>query len=628
MKKIFVMPLVWALGSFYVTAQQDSTTVQKLDEVVVSDSRFALKRENSGKTVIKITTEELQRNLGRSVADIINTKSGIEINGSRSVAGQNLGYFVRGGNNRQVLVLIDGVQVNDPAQIANDFDLRLLDVNSIESIEIVKGAASTLYGNSAATAVINITTKKASKEVIALTASTLFGTNAVKEQDSKPLANFTNAISVNGTLNKFSYAVNFASQFSGDMSAASGLNTEEDPFSRIKTDVKLGYKFSDNFKIDVFGSQSKFNTDIDGFPAPDFLFADTNDRSTSDQRRISISPQWKYNNGSLNLNAGYLKIDRETVSDFPSTFESEGFVVDAFNKYVFSEKLYTIIGFNHQNNKTLFSEELEFTNNDPYANVVYVSDFGLNLNLGGRLNNHSEYGSQFIYNLNPSYTFGLGNGYGKFLGSLSTSFIAPSLFQLFDATFGNAALNPEENRTVEGGFEWNSGKKFRISALYFNRNEESTVLFTLVDPVNFISQYQNALEDTTVQGVEIELNSEIMDGLALQANYSFTELKTGNRVRLPKHRANADLSYDLCTSTSLLLNYQYVGSRLDTDFSTFQNVNLDAYSLLDFSISHKTLNNKLKLFAGVTNILDTQYEEIIGFSNRGRNYNFGLTLNL
>ncbi|MEL6918389.1 MAG: TonB-dependent receptor, partial [Bacteroidota bacterium] len=67
-----------------VTAQEqksDSTQVQRLDEVVVSDSRFPLKRENSGKTVIKITTEELDRNQGKTVAEIINTKSGIEIGG-------------------------------------------------------------------------------------------------------------------------------------------------------------------------------------------------------------------------------------------------------------------------------------------------------------------------------------------------------------------------------------------------------------------------------------------------------------------------------------------------------------------------------------------------------------------
>jgi len=79
---------------------------ESLDKVVVTDSRFELKRENSGKTVIKITPQEIQNNQGRTISELINNKSGIEINGSRSNAGQNLGVYVRGGRNRQVLVLI------------------------------------------------------------------------------------------------------------------------------------------------------------------------------------------------------------------------------------------------------------------------------------------------------------------------------------------------------------------------------------------------------------------------------------------------------------------------------------------------------------------------------------------
>lgn len=622
------MSLLLTSGAFIANAQQDSTAVQSLEEVVVSDSRFELKRENSGKTVVKITAEELAQNQGRSVAEIINTKSGIELNGSRSVAGQNLGYFIRGGNNRQVLVIVDGIQVNDPSQISNDYDLRLLDINTIESIEIIKGAASTLYGNAAATAVISITSKKASRKRISLTASSVFSTNAVQNQDSKPLANFSNSISLSGTLKKFDYAVSFANQFTDGMSAASGENSEKDIFSRINTDVKLGYQFSKQFQIRVFGSQSKFKTDIDGFPAPLFLFSDTDDKSSSEQIRLAIRPEFKYKNGSFIVNAGHTKISRETISDFPSSFESEGYVVDGFNKYVFGGNIHTILGFNHQKNRTTLAEEVEYANNDIYANLVFVSDFGLNLNAGGRLNNHSEYGSQFIYNFNPSYTFKLAGGYGKLLGSYSTSFIVPSLFQLFDSTFGNADLKPEENRTLEGGFEWNTGKKFRFSALYFNRNEENTVLFTLVDPANFLSQYLNAEEDDQVQGVELELASQILEDFSFNANYSFTELKEGNRIRLPKHRANVSVGYTGIVNTQFLLNYQYVGSRMDTDFSTFENIKLEAYSLFDLSISHQLKDNKLKLFAGLTNVFDSDYQEIIGYSTRGRNYNLGVTISL
>ncbi len=607
---------------------KDSMTLQQLNEVVVSDSRFALKRENSGKTVIKITAQEIEQNQGRSVAELINSKSGIEINGSRSVAGQNLGYFIRGGNNRQVLVLIDGIQVNDPSQIANDFDLRLLDLNTIASIEIVKGAASTLYGNAAATAVISITTKKASKEKISLSLSSVVGTNATQNEGNNSISNFNNGVNINGTLAKFSYGVGFANQYTDGLSAASGVNSEEDPFSRISTNVKLGYVFSKAFDLKLFGSFDKINNAIDGFPAPLFQFADTNDESVSEQYRFAIAPSFTYQNGSITMNASLTNIDRETISDFPSQFESHGYQVDIFNKYIFDEKFYTIVGFNYQKNETLFAEQVAYTNNDPYANLVYVSDFGLNLNVGTRLNNHSEYGSQLTYNFNPSYTFGLGEGYGKLLGSYSTSFIAPSLFQLFDGSFGNAALEAEENRTLEGGFEWNLGKKLRFSGLYFNRNETNTVLFTAIDPVNFISQYTNAEGEAEIQGVELEIASELFSGFNFTANYTFTELKEGNRIRLPKHRANATLNYQFSDHTNTALNYQYVGSREDTDFSTFENIQLEAFSLVDFYLGHRFKKNTLMLFMNITNVFNQDYQEIIGYSTRGRNYNLGLNINL
>ncbi|MGD1946292.1 MAG: TonB-dependent receptor plug domain-containing protein [Croceivirga sp.] len=620
--------LVLLCGASYAQQANDSLNVQQLDEVVVSDSRFQLKREHSGKTVIKITAEELERNKGRTVAEVINSKSGIEINGSRSVAGQNLGYFIRGGNNRQVLILIDGIQVNDPSQIANDFDIRLLDLNAIESIEIVKGAASTLYGNSAATAVINIATKAASTERVDLTVTSLIGTNATQDEETPPLANFNNAVSLSGTLDRFTYMASFANQFTNGLSAASGENTEQDAFSRFNADITLGYKFSDALDVKIYGGQTKLRTDIDGFPPPNFQFSDTDDRSTSEQYRFRLAPKFRYKNGSVNLNLGYTAIDRETVSDFPSTFESEGWVADIFNKYVFNENIYTIVGFNYQKNQTLFGDDVEYTNNDPYANLVYVSDVGINLNVGGRLNNHSEYGSQFIYNLNPSYTFDLGKGYGKVFGSYSTSFIAPSLFQLFDPTFGNADLEAEENRTIEAGIEVKMSKSFRFNALFFNRQEENTVLFTLIDPDNFISQYTNALDDATAQGIEFEMMGEVFDGLHFNANYTFTELKEGNRVRLPKHRANGTLRYDITNRTMIGINYQYVGSRLDTDFGIFEDVELDSFSLFDFNFSHRFKNDKVNVFANVTNLFNEDYEEIIGYTTRGRNFSLGLTLHL
>lgn len=621
-KKTSVFGVLCFSMSIFGFAQQqvDSVKVEQLDEVVITDSRFKLKRENSGKTVIKISKKDIENNLGRSISELINSKSGIEINGTGSVEGQNLGNFIRGGNNRQVLVLIDGIQVNDPSIVANDFDLRLLDLNTVESIEIIKGAASTLYGNAAATAVISITTKKVSKKEVSASFLSVLGTNQSQDDLNYYGSSFTNNVALNGTVNKITYLASFGNHFVDGLSAAKSDNPEKDQFSRFNTNVKLGYEFSDAFEINAFASYDKLKTDIDGFPPPTYTIADTNDKYISEQTRFGIAPKFTYENGSVQINAAYSKIDRETISDFGSTNEANSFVVDAFNKYVFNDSFYTIVGLNYSDYESLFIEEENYTNTDPYLNVVYVSDFGLNLNAGTRLNNHSEYGSHLVYNLNPSFSIPLESGYVKVLSSYATSFIAPNLSQLFGYFGANPELEPEENITIEGGLEFSNKKGFRANALYFNRKEENTIIYT--------SGYENATTDATVHGVEIEAELKVSKALSINTNYTFTELKKGTRLRLPKHKANAGLGYNFSRKTFASINYQFVGSRVDTDFSTYQNVDLDSYSLIDLYFSHRVLKNKMKLFVSITNIFNEDYFEILGYTTKGRNVNLGFQLKL
>ncbi|MFH4967378.1 TonB-dependent receptor [Gaetbulibacter sp. M240] len=600
--------------------QIDSTNVQQLDEVVITDSRFALKRENSGKTVIKITSDDIQRNQGKTVSELINTKSGIEINGSRSVQGQNLGYFVRGGNNRQVLILIDGIQVNDPSLVSNDFDLRLLDLNTIESIEIIKGAASTLYGNAAATAVINITTKKPSEETLSGNFLSVIGTNQSQDDSGNSINSFRNNVAISGTADKLKYLAGFGNHYAGGLSAADGQNAESDPFSRFNTNLKLGYAFNKALSLTVFGSYDKFKTDIDGYPPPSFSLADTDDKYSSEQGRVALAPKFEYQNGVLQINAAFTKIHRETISSFSTINDANSFVVDVFNKYIIDDTFYTIVGLNYGDYKAEYNKEENYTTTDPYLNLVYVSDFGLNINAGTRLNNHSAYGSHLVYSVNPSYKIDLNKGYAKVFGSYATSFIAPNLSQLYGFFGPNPDLQPEENITLEGGLEYNSKQGLKMSGLFFNRNEKNTIIYT--------SQYENASGEATVQGLEFEFEVDIIKDLSINANYTFTEVKDAVRLRVPKHKANLNLGYDFSKNTYASASFQYVGSRSDLDFSTFQNIDLKSFTLFDVYFSHRFLNNKLKAFVSVTNLLNEDYIEILGFTTRGRNFNLGLNIYL
>jgi len=640
-KKTMAVGVLFGISWLGFAQQEvDSMSVERLDEVVITDSKFNLKREHSGKIITKITQKELQHLQGKSIPEIINTTVGIEINGTKGNSGQNLAYYVRGGRNRQVLVLIDGIAVTDPSQIANDYDLRLLNADQVESIEILKGASSTLYGSGAATAIINIKLKEASKKKFSANFASSLGTNQSQQDDNYEIEDFRNNVSFNGTMGEFNYLANFGNQFTNGLSAVSN-GAEPDAFNTINGLLKLGFKTSEAFKISAFGSFDNYKADFDD----GFLQIDTEDVSKTDQFRLGISPEFKYKNGSLNLNTSYNSVKRMIKSLFPAKYNAESYVADVINKYEFNKKFYTILGMNLQRNTMesytipfgatnlelgLDPEVAHFTILDPYVNAVYISEFGLNINTGIRLNNHSEYGSHVVYSINPSYRKEFDFGYVKGLTSYSTAYIVPSLYQLFEPTYGNSDLKPEENRTVEVGAEISIYNKANFSLVYFNRKEQNFIDF--VDQGNFVYQYKNVTEDFTASGLEFVGNYNYSDRLSIGVNATHTKVEESLNLRIPKFKVNARLNYQICGGTFISLDYQYNDDRNDVvfDTSTFMNtqVVLKQYSLLGAYLSHTILKNKMTLFANVTNILNKDYEELYGYSTKGRNVTIGFQLRL
>jgi len=622
-KKTNVLLVLSMLLSVYAIAQQDDDTkTETLDEVTVtSDSRFDLKRENSGKTVIKIDKAEIEKNQGRTIAELINTKSGIEINGSRSNAGQNLGVFVRGGRNRQVLIIIDGVQVSDPSQINGEYDLRLLSLGNIESIEIIKGAASTLYGSGAAAAVINITTSKAGENVINASVTSTIGTNQSESDQDFDISDFTNGVNINGTANKFNYRLAFNHTFSDGISAAIADNGERDAYSRYGLDLNLSYKITDDFSVNIFGNITDINSDFD-----DGSFADAEGNEfQSDQNRVGLTSKYAYTNGSVNLSASYSSFDREFISAFPFSAEGENFILDVYNKYTFNKTFYTIVGLNVIDNQVTFDEDVDFNIVDPYVNAVYVSDFGLNVNAGVRLNNHSEYGSNLTYNINPSYAYKFSDvNYVKIFGSYSTSFITPSLSQLFGNFGPNPDLDPEENLTIEGGVEVKLGNKFRASALYFDREEDDVILF------DFTIGNFNSQEEINTSGVELEIAYNPIEKLSINANYTFVDNEDGAGLLIPENKVNLSVGYNFTDRTFASISGQFTDDRQALDFREFPapEVTLDSFVTVDLNFSHTLKNDKITFFAGIENLFNEDYQDVFGFTTRGFNTNIGVKLNL
>lgn len=620
--------MLFIFSALSVVAQEKTEKIEKLKEVVVTATKFELEKEKVGKIIYQFTSEDIEKMNGSNVLDVLNSVSSFSIRNVNGAAGESKSTYIRGGRDRQVLVLIDGVPVSDPSLINTVFDLRLLSLNQVESIEVMNGAASTLYGTGAATGVINIILKKAEKKKFALNYKASIGSNNSQDDSKINGDNIEQSVSFNGTLGKLNYLV------SGNLSKSDGLSSASDEYSDATFDndefnsenvfVRLGYDFSEKLSLGVFGN---YDSNMYEFDAGAYSDSDINLQNNI-QKRFGINANYKYKKGNLKLNTSYINIDRSidlynswSLSTDLYEYTGETYAADLVNNYKFSNNLQLITGISYtkQNNNTntpwgnIDSDLSEYELIDPYASVVYNTDFGLNLNVGARLNNHSEYGNHLVYNFNPSYNV---NDKLKVLASYSTAFIAPSTYQLF-SSYGNTELEPEEDLTIEGGLEYTS-KVLDVSSVFFYREEENAI--TLPDYV----QYQNIEGTIFARGVETEFAVRAIDDVTLRLGYTYTN-KSDDVDYIPENRITASLETTVLDKTYLSLVFQNTGERTYYDqWGTGDNIYLDSYSLLDFNANYELISNRLTVFGKVSNIFNEDYVETIGYTTKGRNFKLGL----
>ena len=397
-KTVKAVAILALLNTCAYAQEQDSTKVNQLKEVVVSDTKFAQSKEKSGKVITIISQQELKKKSGQSLATVLSQVAGVEINGNQSASGKNLGYYLRGGRNRQVLIVIDGVPVTDASGISMEYDLRLLPVDQVESIEIMKGASSTLYGTGAATGVINITLKKASKKVLQGNAYVNMGSNNTADNHKYNGQDFNQGLSFNGKYHKVDYLTSLNSTETSGMSEAQGENYEKDRFSRIALNQKIGIEINSKLRFDFFGNYDRlknaFDDSYNGVTSSDSF----DNQGKTEQFRAGVASKYKYNKGEFVLNSG-ASSSKRSLFVFGSEFEykSKNVNVDAFNKYSFSKQFFALLGTQYQFSEmnfdsafgTIDNKKAKFAIVDPYTTVVYNSAFGFNLNAGLRMNNHS-----------------------------------------------------------------------------------------------------------------------------------------------------------------------------------------------------------------------------------------------
>jgi vitamin B12 transporter len=248
------------------------------------------------------------------------------------------------------------------------------------------------------------------------------------------------------------------------------------------------------------------------------------------------------------------------------------------------------------------------------------------------------YGNNFTYTFNPFYHISKNV---KLFTNLYSAFKTPSLYQLFDPYAGNKDLKPEKSTIVEAGTELAISGHLWMRAVYFYGNTKNSIQYITVDPVNFISKYQNISRQKNY-GIELEL-SEKIGKWNFTANYTYTDGKTasaydatGNKLtndttynnlyRIPKNAFNFSAGFQVTDKISVATSLHTVSKRWEPIYASAP-VALAAYYTIDISGEYR-LSKALHLFINLKNITNQLYFDTRGYNSRRFNCMAGATFNL
>ncbi len=259
----------------------------------------------------------------------------------------------------------------------------------------------------------------------------------------------------------------------------------------------------------------------------------------------------------------------------------------------------------------------------------YTQDqFTLGKNLFGtvgvRLDDHSEFGSETTFRVAGAYRL-LGNG-AVIRASYGTGFKAPALSQLNPLAFGgNPNLKPETSRGFDVGWEHTSDDHgWVVGATYFE-NRMNDLIVAVFDPMTSLFQNFN-VDEAEARGLELHFYLTPTASMSLRGSYTYTDteakgspqgfgLQEGSSLlRRPRHKGGFDVGYRFFQEkANLMVGMSYVGKRDDIDPVSFSLREADEYVLVNLTASVDATRT-LRLFGRIDNLLDEDYEEILGFS--------------
>ena len=500
-------------------------TAPDYEQIVVVANRAPVDLSKVGNSVTVLDEATIQQRQSVQVSDLLTQTPGVTSSGNGG-PGTTTGIRIRGGEVGDTLVLIDGVQMNDPSATDSSYDFGNLLVDDISRIEILRGSASTLYGSQAIGGVVNIITAEPK-------------TDGLSGNIQGELGSLSTAMvkgGIGGKFDRLTFRVAGGYYNTDSVSAFDSHygGNETDPYHNETFTGRASYDVADNVSVDVRALYSDGKYNFDGFPAPKFVFADEGDYGINRQfigyAGLNVSlfedrlkNRFAYQDTDFNrptfLNTG-------TAITSTGAFEGINHRLEYQGNFAIADGYSAVFGAQNENSEVNTSSLPKHAStwiNSYYLQLQGEVIHGLTLTAGGREDDHKTFGGHFTGQASAAWDLDTGT---ILRASWGQGFKAPSLFQLY-SQYGTLSLRPEQSNSWDAGVEQHLlGDAIDLSATVFSRHTTNFINF--VSPVcpgapQCATQAGGFYANTgrlVTNGIELQGSYQILPDLLLTSNYT------------------------------------------------------------------------------------------------------------
>ena len=587
----------------------------KTDDVFVTATRTPILKNNVIGDVTTITSEDIERAGSSSLPELLQRQPGIEIS-NLGGPGKVSTIGIRGTSSTHSIVLVDGIRLS--AATTGFSAIEHIPLSQIEKIEILRGPASSLYGQDAIGGVIQIFTKK--------------GVDGFKPYvdigyGSYNTSNFKSGVRAGN--NQTKYAINFAAMNSDGFSAfvpnpanaANSINLDKDGYKNYSLSSSLSHKINQDYEIDLQYFLSKGKNQFDNQFAnlsPSFHGNYRNEiklETYAMNIKGQINKAWQ---SSIKLSQStdkYLDLQKFN-SSIPPFGQTDANLNDMYktiqdqlswqNNIALPRGSITLLyDFLKQRIKTTdLYEKTQRTNHGVMVGYSLIEDKH-NFQTNFRKDFNSAYDDAITGNIGYAYSI---NSNWSLASSYGTAFVSPSFNFLYSLAepyaLGNPNLKPEKSKNIEASVRYRDDSGSMSLTMFQNKID---------DLIIYIGD--DAVEDSRTNTTNI--NKALIKGFTISGDQFFGHFQikgsaTGQSAKnedtdkyLPRRASligNINLNYYI-GFWNIGIEETFSGNRFD---DAANKINLSGYALTNIVADYK-INDKLKLNLRLNNVFDKDY---------------------